>query len=245
MQAKVFCVYNEGAVENTPFIGAKGFSLLVEADGKKVLLDTGLRGRYLMHNLGHMHVKSDEITDIVFSHNHRSNISGLRALAESRKESIDVYHNGEYKGMTGTLINKIDAATAERVVLHGIEGPFEISEHIRVLGPFGPHNELVLVLLTKSGPVVMSSCFHCGMETVLSEVKERFGRDAYTIVGGIHFHRPNQKNVDPTAEIIKSHNIGKLYLNHCTGTGITFMRVRFGLAGVKDFYVGDRIEFEV
>ena len=52
MNAKITCVYDEGSLPKTNLIGAKGFSVMVESEGKRLLFDTGLRGRYLMHNMG-------------------------------------------------------------------------------------------------------------------------------------------------------------------------------------------------
>ena len=51
MGAVITCIYDEGSLEDTPLIGAKGFSVMVERDGRRVLFDTGLRDRYLKHNM--------------------------------------------------------------------------------------------------------------------------------------------------------------------------------------------------
>ena len=48
---RVLCIYDEGAVVDTPLIGAKGFSVMVESEGRRIMMDTGLRDRYLVHNM--------------------------------------------------------------------------------------------------------------------------------------------------------------------------------------------------
>ena len=242
MQAKVICVYNEGAKENTPLIGAKGFGLLVEVDGQRTLLDTGMRGRYLIHNLGHMHIKPDSIDRVILTHNHKSNITGLKKLLESRSAPIDVFTNGSYPGIKG--IGKDDVIG--KMEWHAMDGRKDLSEHLSVIGPFGPLEEFVLILRTKRGPAVMSSCFHCGLDIVLDAAKREFGNEPVAVIGGMHIHRPKQDKVDPVVNVLRDHGSPKLYINHCGTPGtIMYMRVRFGLSGVNDLYVGDEAEFEV
>ena len=79
-KAKVLSVYDEGALEDTPFIGATGFSVLVEVDGQRTLFDTGMRGRYLIHNLDYLDVKPDMIDRVVISHNHKGNMGGFSSI---------------------------------------------------------------------------------------------------------------------------------------------------------------------
>ncbi|MBO7352585.1 MAG: MBL fold metallo-hydrolase, partial [Candidatus Methanomethylophilaceae archaeon] len=54
MTTRITCVYDEGSQPYTSLIGAKGTALLVEKDGKRVLFNTGLRDRYLIHNMEHL-----------------------------------------------------------------------------------------------------------------------------------------------------------------------------------------------
>ena len=84
MDGKIRCVYDEGAMVNTSLIGAKGIGLLVEADGQKTLFDTGMRGRFLIHNMADMGVRANDIDRVVISHNHKSNIGGIAKLLEYR-----------------------------------------------------------------------------------------------------------------------------------------------------------------
>ena len=74
MKASVRCVYNEGSQPGTPYIGAKGFSLLIEVDGERTLFGTGLRGRYLIHNTDHLEIDADSIDRIVISQIGRAHV---------------------------------------------------------------------------------------------------------------------------------------------------------------------------
>ncbi|MBQ7702202.1 MAG: MBL fold metallo-hydrolase [Candidatus Methanomethylophilaceae archaeon] len=244
MQSKVFCMYNEGAKENTHFIGAKGFSLLIDVDGEKTLLDTGMRGRYLMHNMDHAHVKPDEIDRVVLTHAHRSNINGLKKLLENRTKLLKVYANSSYPGISSLFVSA--KAAVDNMDLITVRERTDLSEHLSIIGPFGPMDELVLALRTKRGPAVMTSCFHCGTECVLDSAKEEFGNEAVALIGGLHLPRAKQETVDPTADVLKRHGPPKMYINHCgTPSALMHLRVRFGLSGVNDLYVGEEITFEV
>ncbi|MCQ2085946.1 MAG: MBL fold metallo-hydrolase [archaeon] len=241
MNAKVSCAYNEGSVEDSPFIGAAGFSVLIEVDNQKTLFDTGMRGKYLIHNLYYFGIEPDDINRIVISHNHNGNVGGLPRILKDRNKSIDIYINSLF---TKT---EIKPPTLEKKVLfHKMTGITHLSEHLFTVGPFGPLEEYVIVLNTIRGPVIIASCYHHGTECVLSAVKEITKQNPVCLIGGIHVPKANKSNMDSTAKIFNSFGCPSMYFNHCASpNGITFLRVHFGLENVKDFYAGSSLEFEV
>ena len=246
MNAKVLSVYDEGALENTPYIGAKGFSVLIDTDGQRTLFDTGMRGRYLMHNLDYLEIKADSIDRLVISHNHRPNIGGIGKLLENRTKPLDIYVNSSFSSLKRLFGRPMfDEEKAAKINLHVMEGDTKFSNNLMAIGPFGDLEEYCLVLSTIKGPVVISSCYHCGVGTVLGKVREEFGKDPYNLIGGLHIPKPNQKTVDPVADVIKEFGSPHMYLNHCGWPAITFMRVRFNLKGVDDFYVGTSVDYKV
>jgi len=247
MNAKVLSVYDEGALENTSYVGAEGISILVEVDGERTLFDTGMRGRYLIHNLEYMDVKVDSITRVVISHNHRANMGGLGKLLEERTEPLDIYVNGSFgqiKKMFGRpLLSEDRMAKAN---FHVMGGNTDLSEHLKAIGPFGGLEEFSLVLSSSDGPVVISSCYHSGVGPVLTEVRNVYGKDPCHLIGGLHVKKANQAKIDPSADVIKDFGSPHMHLCHCAENGaMTYMRVRFNLKGVDDFYVGTSIEFKV
>ena len=248
MKAKVLSVYDEGALEDTPFIGAKGFSVLVEADGQRTLFDTGMRGRYLVHNLDYLDVKPDMIDRVVISHNHRGNMGGLGKLLDERKEPLDIYVNGQFSSLKRLFGRSLfTAEQASKAVIHVMDGDTKFSDHVTAIGPFGDLEEYSLVLSSSKGPVVITSCYHSGTDCVLSKVKKEFGKDPYNLIGGLHMHRANQTVVNPTADILESYGSPHMYMCHCAkeSGAVTYLRVRFNLKGVDDFYAGSKVEYEV
>lgn len=61
-------------------MGEWGFSALVEADGRRVLFDTGLRPETVLQNARELGIDLSSVTDVVLSHHHGDHTGGLLAL---------------------------------------------------------------------------------------------------------------------------------------------------------------------
>ncbi len=61
-------------------IGEWGFSALVEADGHRVLVDTGNRPQTVLQNAQELGVDLSSVTDVVLTHNHDDHVGGLLTL---------------------------------------------------------------------------------------------------------------------------------------------------------------------
>jgi 7,8-dihydropterin-6-yl-methyl-4-(beta-D-ribofuranosyl)aminobenzene 5'-phosphate synthase len=66
-------------------LGEWGFAALVEADGKKILFDTGAKTDVVQKNLGTLELSVAEVTDVVLSHWHWDHIGGFMTL---RREAM-------------------------------------------------------------------------------------------------------------------------------------------------------------
>lgn len=58
-------------------IGEWGFAALVEADGHRILFDTGLRPDTVLLNASRMRIDLSDVSEIVLSHNHGDHTGGL------------------------------------------------------------------------------------------------------------------------------------------------------------------------
>lgn len=67
-------------------IGEWGYSALVEADGKKVLFDTGRKPETVLKNAEELGIDLSEVEDVFLSHNHGDHTGGLIALRNSLKQ---------------------------------------------------------------------------------------------------------------------------------------------------------------
>jgi 7,8-dihydropterin-6-yl-methyl-4-(beta-D-ribofuranosyl)aminobenzene 5'-phosphate synthase len=61
-------------------MGEWGFSALVEADGRRVLFDTGLHPETVLRNARELGIDLSGVTDVVLSHHHPDHTGGLLAL---------------------------------------------------------------------------------------------------------------------------------------------------------------------
>ena len=251
MQAKILCVYDEGAAVDTPLIGAQGLALLVDVDGQRTLFDTGMRPRYLAHNLDYLDIDPASIDVVAVSHGHRDHAGGLAGLLERIEGPVDVYAPESARGRKGLMRGSglyVPAELAGKMVFKPVDDWLQLSDNLFMSPPLGGNGdeECFLILKTKKGPVVLSGCSHCGVQTVIGLVRDRFGSAPKAYIGGIHIEKKEKAKAQEASEAFQSSGCSDLHLNHCTSRdAITEMRVKLGLHGVENFYVGNTLEYEV
>lgn len=251
MQAKILCVYDEGAEPGTPLIGAKGISLLVEADGQRTLFDAGMRGRYIRSNMESLNIEAESLDRIVVSQGCRENAGGVFGVLENRKTAVDIYSPASARGSKGMIRSKglfIPSGFTNRANLKDISDWTQFSEHLFATPPMPSDGgeECFLVLIAKKGPVVLSGRSGAGVDAVMDAVKSRFGKPPVAYIGGVLIGRKRKAMAANIAASFKANGCLDLYLNHCTtALGHTELRANLGISAVNNFYVGSAIEFEV
>lgn len=63
-------------------IGEWGFSALVEADGHRILLDTGSHPDTVLQNARDLNIDLSDVKEVILTHNHWDHVHGLRPFAE-------------------------------------------------------------------------------------------------------------------------------------------------------------------
>lgn len=244
MEAKITCVYDEGAKEGTSLIGAKGTSFLIEVGGKRVLFDTGLRPRYLAHNLDFLEIPVDSIDAVVVSQGHPDNCRALDGLLDQRTGTLDVYCvQGLYAGKAGMLSRSVGISeeNASKAVFHDLGTWMEVVPGLSVtpiIHSDAGYGEVYAVVESSQLTVVSGRCMS-GPAKVLHEVSSHYGRTVRGFVGSIFLEKAKKPVAAAYAKELNDHGCTELYLNHCTGRdGMTNLRVNLGLKGVNDFYVG-------
>ncbi len=79
-------ITNLSTMLTTRGIGEWGYCALVEADGKKVLFDTGGLPETVLKNAEKLNVDLSDVEDVFLSHNHGDHTGGLRTLREAYKK---------------------------------------------------------------------------------------------------------------------------------------------------------------
>lgn len=242
--ARLLCVYDEGSVVDTPLIGAKGFSVLVESEGERVLFDTGLRDRYLIHNMEHLEIDPESISAVAVSQTHADNSRALQGLVEARGTKLTVHAPaGLYDGKRGMLSSSVGLSEECRAKadIVPIEGWTELIPKVwlspQIQSPDG-YAESYLVIEGRRLAVV-SGRGRSGPGPALDAVLKRFGREAGTFVGAVLLEKRKRPVAEAYAAEFEAHGCTDLHMNHCTGReGMTNLRAHFGLKGVSDFYAG-------
>ena len=128
--------------------GEWGFAALVEADGRRILFDTGAHPDTVLRNLAALKIDISDVTDVVLSHHHLDHTAGLVTLREAflkrNPNALATTHVG-----TGIMIQRtakdgspanpmltIRAAyekTGGRFIEHG--APVEIYPGVWLTGP--------------------------------------------------------------------------------------------------------------
>lgn len=84
-----------------------------------------------------------------------------------------------------------------------------------VLDDFG--DEIVLVVKSEKGLVVILGCSHVGVVNILETIVERTGMPIYSIIGGTHLVEADELRLNSTIKFLKEKDIQVLALCHCTG----------------------------
>jgi len=90
---KVTCVVDNAVRRSSPFWGEHGLAFLIEAEGCRVLFDTGQSGTVLLHNLEMLNVNLNAIDALAISHDHYDHTGGLLGLLDQVRPGIPLYAN--------------------------------------------------------------------------------------------------------------------------------------------------------
>ena len=178
-------------------IGEWGFAALVEADGRRVLFDTGARPDTIVINARELGIDLTGIPDVILSHNHPDHTTGLLTLRQQLRGARIHTGKGIFYSRPGPNgeRNFLAANRAKWEGLHFVEhdkpvelapgvwltGPvprpypernFGIGPPVRVVTPGGVLEDTVpedssLVFDTAQGLVVLSGCGHAGLANTL------------------------------------------------------------------------------
>ncbi|MGI6207402.1 MAG: MBL fold metallo-hydrolase [Anaerolineae bacterium] len=97
---KVTCIV-DNLVAKGGLWGEHGLSMLVEAEGGRVLLDCGDSGTVLRHNLAALRVDLESVDAAVLSHGHGDHVGGLEVLAPALSRKPLVAHPEAFRERFG------------------------------------------------------------------------------------------------------------------------------------------------
>lgn len=164
-----------------------GFAALIEANGKRILFDTGGSGSILLSNMNALGIAPKEIDEVFISHAHFDHTGGLSAFLDQNNDVI-VWVPPSFRGVRN----------AKEVVK--IENSRKLSEGIYSTGEL-EGIEQSLCIETKKGIVIIAGCSHPSMEHILNAASDV--GPVYGIIGGLHGNQP--ESLQPFGLICATH----------------------------------------
>ena len=148
-----------------------GFSCLVEAQGKRILFDTGAKGPILLGNMKKLDIEPSSIGAVFIFHADWDHMDGL---ADFLRENSDVtlYIPPSYR---------TPPDSAGEVIV--VKGPMKIHEGIFSTGELRGI-EQALIVTTDKGSVIITGCSHPGVGDIL-DAASTHGKP-YALIGGLH-----------------------------------------------------------
>ena len=246
MSATIHCIVD--TIAEAGYMPEFGLSLFIEANGRRILFDTGAGGA-LVPNAARMGIELNSATDLVLSHGHYDHTGGLAKLDPPPQTPVYVG-----RSIVEPCWSLHDDGTKHRITMppesqgvlakcqvHEINAFTEIYPGIFLTGLIpresgedcGGHffsDEACTMpnpipeeqaFLLASG-VLITGCCHAGIiNTVEACRKARPDIAIRTIVGGLHLRHAGEERLERTAAFLASLGLERLVLMHCTGENAT------------------------
>ncbi len=242
-----------------------GFAALVEANGKRILFDTGDNPEIFAHNVRAAHVDLRQLDFVVVSHRHGDHIGGLSHLL-SVNPRVRIYAPKEGFGvfgssLPGSFYRRNDALPTQMRYFDGqpppalhfgtawpganielVDKTIQIAPGITLIALISDAagtkelKELSLAIDTPDGIVLVVGCSHPGIEAIVAEAA-RIDSRIHLIAGGLHLVVAQDAAIEHVVSALQdTWHVEWIAPGHCTGEP-TFLALRQAF-GSHDLYAG-------
>ena len=191
---------------NEPLLCEWGLSILIEADGKKIFLDTGSSEQFVQ-NAALLRADLSQVEVGVLSHAHYDHADGMEAFFSCNKQAPFLVREGSRENCFGIDDGALRYIGIRKGILENyadriqyVSGVYELTSGIWLVPhrqadyssialrsdlyimkdgqrmPDSFSHEQSLVVETEKGLVIFNSCSHTGMKNILADVKEMLHR---------------------------------------------------------------------
>ena len=224
-------------------LGEPGFCCLVEAEGKRFLLDTGYFGIFAQ-NAEALGISWRDVDGVVLSHCHDDHTRGLCAFFTEGKRPRLVAHPGLFRRVVSRGLSigcPYSRDTLERYFdLRLSAEPLPLTENLFYLGAiprldpldqdqalrqgddgadFTP-DDTALAYRGKEGVYVITGCSHSGIGNILEQAKRVTNENRIMgVIGGFHLRQMDDRAAR-AIRYLKGERIPCLYPCHCTSLSV-------------------------
>ncbi len=184
-----------------------GYAVYIHADGKRILLDTGTDPDLMEHNLAVAGVDVKQLDMVVISHNHYDHAGGL-ARIRSLHPAVPVF-------VPPNQVFRVDDVQV-------VEDHLQVTPNLFVIRArsdppvAGISDDLSVVLRSRSGPYVLSTCSHSGVARILDRAAEVTGEDVYYFSGGARLVSRPAGDTRIVAEALQQRRVQVISPSHCS-----------------------------
>lgn len=224
-------------------LGEPGFSCLIEAEGKRFLLDTGYFGVFA-RNAEALGIGWRDVDGVVLSHCHDDHTRGLNFFFTEGPRPRLVAHPSLFRRVVshGLVIScPYPKEQVERYFdLELTDQPLALTENLFYLGAIprvfpdqqdpalregeeGPDrtpDDTALAYRGKEGVYVITGCSHSGITNIIEQAKQVTGQSRVLgVIGGFHLRALDDRSRG-AIEYLKKEDIPYLYPCHCTALSV-------------------------
>ena len=214
-------------------LGEPGFSCLIQAEGKRFLLDTGYFGIFA-RNAEALGISWRDVDGVVLSHCHNDHTKGLDAFFSDGPKPLLVAHPTLFRRVMahGLFIGcPYPREQVERYFdLELTDQPLALTEDLFYLGAiprvFPDQQDSALRQgedgpdLGREGVYVITGCSHSGIANIIEQAKKVTGQSRVMgVIGGFHLRELDDRSRGAIA-YLKREDIPHLYPCHCTALSV-------------------------
>lgn len=221
------------------FLAEHGLSYLIEANGEKILFDTGHSDIFLQNAVRMGFDINKEVNKVVLSHGHWDHGNGLQFLNHKKL----ITHPGAFvkrfrktdSSPIGLSLSKEEIS--EKFDLEESPTAIQLTENLYFLGeiprlndfesqttPFKLENndddfiddDSALVAIENNRLIIISGCAHSGICNICEQAKKVTGISSIkAVLGGFHLKYQNIQT-QKTIGYFKANSIQNIFPSHCT-----------------------------